>query len=68
MGLKYHDPNDFLEAVRRDDQLAAELFIEGRGVNLGAKDAQGKTALDIARARGNEQMAQLISRSLPAAR
>jgi len=68
MGLKYHDPNDFLEAVRRDDQLAAELFVEGRGVNLGAKDAQGKTALDIARARGNEQMAQLISRSLPAAR
>jgi len=68
MGLKYHDPNDFLEAVRRDDQLAAELFVEGRGVNLGAKDAQGKTALDIARARGNEQMAQLISRNLPAAR
>ena len=68
MGLKYHDPNDFLEAVRRDDQLAAELFVEGRGVNLGAKDAQGKTALEIARARGNEQMAQLVSRSLPAAR
>jgi hypothetical protein len=68
MGLKYHDPNDFLEAVRRDDQLAVELFVEGRGVNLGAKDAQGKTALDIARARGNEQMAQLISRNLPAAR
>jgi len=68
MGLKYHDPNDFLEAVRRDDQLAVELFVEGRGVNLGAKDAQGKTALDIARARNNEQMAQLISRSLPAAR
>jgi hypothetical protein len=68
MGLKYHDANDFLEAVRRDDQLAVELFVEGRGVNLGAKDAQGKTALDLARARGNEQMAQLISRSLPAAR
>jgi hypothetical protein len=68
MGLKYHDPNDFLEAVRRDDQLAVELFVEGRGVNLGAKDVQGKTALDIARARGNEQMAQLISRNLPAAR
>ena len=68
MGLKYHDTNDFLEAVRRDDQLAVELYVEGRGVNLGAKDAQGKTALDIARARGNDQMAQLISRSLPAAR
>ena len=68
MGLKYHDPNDFLEAVRRDDQLAVELFVEGRGVNLGAKDAQGRTALEIARAKGNEPMAQLLARSLPAAR
>ena len=68
MGLKYHDPKDFLEAVKRDDSLAVQLFVEGRGVNLGAKDAQGKTALDIARAKGNEPMAQLLARSLPAAR
>ena len=68
MGLKYHDPNDFLAAVGRDDALAVGLFIEGRGVNLGAKDAQGRTALEIARARGNEPMAQLLARSLPAAR
>jgi hypothetical protein len=68
MGLKYHDPKDFLEAVKRDDALAVQLFVEGRGVNLGAKDAQGKTALDIARAKGNDPMAQLLARSLPAAR
>jgi ankyrin repeat protein len=68
MGLKYHDTNEFLEAVKRDDALAVELFIQGRGVNLGAKDAQGKTALEIARGRGNEPMAQLLARSLPAAR
>jgi hypothetical protein len=68
MGLKYHDPNDFLAAVRRDDALAVELFIAGRGVNLGAKDAQGRTALEIARAQGNEPMAQLLARSLPAGR
>jgi ankyrin repeat protein len=68
MGLKYHDPNDFLAAVSRDDALAVGLFIEGRGVNLAAKDAQGRTALEIARARGNEPMAQLVARSLPAAR
>ena len=68
MGLKYHDSSEFLEAVKRDDALAVELFIEGRGVNLGTKDWQGRTALDIARARGNEPMAQLLSRSLPAAR
>ena len=68
MGLKYHDPKDFLDAVKRDDSLAVQLFLEGRGVNPGAKDAQGKTALDIARAKGNEPMAQLLARSLPAAR
>jgi ankyrin repeat protein len=68
MGLKYHDTNEFLEAVKRDDALAVELFIQGRGVNLGAKDAQGKTALEIARGRGNEPLAQLLARSLPAAR
>ena len=68
MGLRYHDTNDFLEAVKRDDALAVELFIDGRGVNLGAKDAQGRTALDIARARGNQPMAQLLAKSLPAAR
>ena len=68
MGLKYHDANDFLAAVGRDDALAVELFVQGRGVNLGAKDAQGRTALEIARARGNEPMAQLLARSLPVAR
>jgi len=66
MGLKYHDPKDFLDAVRRDDALAVELFIEGRGVNVGARDAQGKSALDIAQARGNRPMADLLARSLPA--
>ncbi|HEX6317895.1 MAG TPA: hypothetical protein VFZ84_03400 [Burkholderiales bacterium] len=68
MGLRYHDPNDFLEAVKRDDALAVELFIAGRGVNLASKDAQGRTALEIARARGNAPMAELLARSLPAAR
>ena len=68
MGLKYHDTNEFLEAVKRDDALAVELYIEGRGVNLGAKDAQGRTALEIARARGNQPLAELLARNLPAAR
>ena len=68
MGLKYYDPNDFLAAVERDDALAVGLFVEGRGINLGARDAKGRTALEIARAKGNEPMAQLLSRNLPAAR
>jgi hypothetical protein len=68
MGLKYHDASEFLDAVKRDDALAAELFIAGKGVNLSATDWRGRTALEIARANGNERLAGLLSRSLPAAR
>lgn len=68
MGLRYHDAKEFLEAVKRDDALAVELFIAGRGVNLGSRDWQGRSALDIARANGNTRMADLLARSLPAER
>ena len=68
MGLRYHDADDFLDAVKRDDTLAVELFVAGRGVNLASKDGWGRSALDIARARGNTQIAELLARNLPAAR
>ncbi|TAK87350.1 MAG: hypothetical protein EPO20_04530 [Betaproteobacteria bacterium] len=68
MGLRYYDQKDFLDAVGRDDTLAVELFVAGRGVNLGARDWRGRTALDIARDRGNRPMAELLARNLPAAR
>ena len=68
MGLRYHDPKDFLDAVKRDDLLAVELFIAGRGVNLSSKDGDGRSAADIARANGNARMGELLARSLPAAR
>jgi hypothetical protein len=68
MGLRYHDSKDFLDAVGRDDRLAVELFIAGRGVNLEARDWRGRTALDIARDRGNQPLAELLARNLPAAR
>lgn len=68
MGLRYYDAKDFLEAVKRDDALAVELFIAGRGVNLASKDEQGRSALDIARQRGNTQLAELLAKNLRAAR
>ena len=68
MGLTYHDSKQFLDAVKRNDTMAAELFIAGKGVNLSATDWRGRTALEIARANGNERLAGLLSRSLPAAR
>jgi hypothetical protein len=68
MGLRYFDEGQFLDAVKRNDQLAAELFIAARGVNLEARAWSGRTALDIARDNGNTQLAELISRSLPSGR
>lgn len=68
MGIKYHDSSEFLDAVKRNDALAVELFIAGKGVNLGATDWRGRNAAEIARANGNERLAALLARSLPAER
>ncbi|HYD58275.1 MAG TPA: hypothetical protein VEB41_15335 [Burkholderiales bacterium] len=68
MGLKYFDNAQYLDAVKRDDALAVELYLLGRGINPAATDARGRTALDIARANKNPQLAELISRNLPGAR
>ncbi len=68
MGLKYHDNAEYLAAVRRDDALAVELYLLGRGINPAATDARGRTAVEIARANKNPQLAELIARSLPPAR
>ena len=60
MGLRYYDQGQFFEAVKRNDALAAELFVAARGVNLSAKGPDGRTAADIARANGNDKLAQLL--------
>jgi hypothetical protein len=68
MGLRYFDSKDYLEAVKRDDELAVELFVAGRGVNLGSRDADGRGAVEIARSNGNARLADLLSRNLHATR
>ena len=68
MGLKYHDEKEFLDAVKRNDALAVELYVAGRGVNLASRTWDGRTAADIARGNGNNQLAELLSRNLPATR
>ena len=68
MGLTYHDSKQFLDAVKRNDTMAAELFIAGRGVDLSATDFWGRDAVDFARRNNNERLAELIVRSRPAAR
>lgn len=68
MGLTYHDSKQFLDAVKRNDAIAAELFIAGRGVDLSARDFWGRDAVDFARANGNERLAELIAKNRPAER
>jgi len=68
MGLKYHDSGEFLDAVKRNDAVAVELFVAGKGVDLGTTDWRGRNAAEIARANGNERLASRLSRSLPSGR
>ena len=68
MGLTYHDSKQFLDAVKRNDVLAAELFIAGRGVDLSATDFWGRDAVDFARAQQQRAARSAILRSRPAAR
>src|SRR6266850_1396288 len=68
MGLRYYDEGQYLDAVKRNDQLATELYIAARGVNLDARTWTGRGALDIARDNGNTRLAELLSRSLPVKR
>jgi hypothetical protein len=68
IGLTYHDSKQFLDAVKRNDSIAAELFIAGRGVDLAARDFWGRDAIDFARSNGNERLAELIARNRPAER
>ena len=68
MGLRYYDSAQFLDAVKRDDTLAVELYLAGRGVDVSGKGPDGRSALDIARANRNERLAELLARNLPAKR
>jgi hypothetical protein len=61
MGMVYHDKAQFLDAVKRNDLLAAQLFIVGRGVDPNARDLLGHSALDIAKRGGNPEMIELLA-------
>jgi len=60
MGLTYHDRQQFLDAVRRGDVIAARLFIAGRGVDPSAADLWGTSALELARRQGNPELVALL--------
>lgn len=61
MGLRYYDREQFLDAVKRDDALAVELFVAARGLDVGARDADGLTALELARRRNSQRIVELLA-------
>lgn len=60
MGLTYHSQQQFVDAIRRNDEVAVQLFIKGGGVDIEGRDKQGKTPLQIAQAQGNAQLVAML--------
>lgn len=61
MGLRYFDSSQFLDAVKRNDVLAVELFLAAGGVDPVARDGEGNSAIGIARRQGNSRMVELLA-------
>jgi hypothetical protein len=54
MGLSYFDRQQFLDAVKRNDKLAVQLYLGGRGVDA-------RAGLEAAKGAGLAEMEQLIA-------
>jgi hypothetical protein len=60
MGMTYHSQQQFVEAIRRKDDVAVHLFIEGGGVSLDATDGNGQTPLQVAHAHSSTEILALL--------
>lgn len=49
MGLNYHSQDDFLDAIKRGDKLAVDLFLKADAVDVNAQDASGQRPLALAK-------------------
>ncbi len=54
MGLKYFDQDQFCEAIRRGDDLAVSLFLQGGGVDVNKADRTGKKPMELAMSAGDK--------------
>lgn len=61
IGLRYYDAVQFLDAVKRDDRLAVELFVAARGVDIATRDSDGVNALEHAQRRNHRAIAELLA-------
>lgn len=60
MGMVYHSQPQFIEAIRRKDDVAVQLFIAGGGIRLDAADSSGQTPLQIAQAHSSPDVVALL--------
>lgn len=61
MGMTYHSQEQFVAAIRRKDDMAVQLFLDGEGIDVSTKDKNGKTPFDIAREIGAVNITKIIS-------
>lgn len=66
MGMIYHSQQQFIEAIRRKDDVAVQLFVDGAGVNLEAVDGEGRTPLEIAKSHSSPEIVALLQPKLQA--
>ncbi len=64
MGMTYHSHEQFLAAIRRKDDVAVQLFMDGGGIDLNQKDTAGRTPLELATEIGATDIVGLIQSKL----
>lgn len=61
MGLSYNSQDQFLSVVRKKDQIAINLFLAGKGIDLNARDEKSdETALKIAYQTGDMELFKFL--------
>lgn len=60
MGLTYHSIEQFFAAIRRDDEVAVQLFLTAGSMKILTKDTSGKTPEQVALESGASNSYQVI--------
>lgn len=60
MGFQYFNRDQFLDAIRRGDRLAVELFVTAGGVGLNDPGSNQLTPLKVAEASGQQELASYL--------
>jgi hypothetical protein len=59
IGLSYSSQQQFVDAVRRNDTLAVQLYLRGDAIDVNAADARGETPLLVAATLGTRGAAMV---------